>query len=347
MKEGLRIAGKRPIGRFQFNALALIVIFTVYPFAIATIVNAGSSTDGEFHNAYGDESQGFGYYWENGGTNMTAAYDDGTLPSNLQDLCYIEEGYGNQDLGVQGRLYNTFDGSSLNSDFFMPYKEVLLKQTGHFCGTSNVIDFMGSGPYSWNFPAQSSNNFLTGIEDNETVDKLKFNFVDRFTFHNEASTEFTELDFTGDISFFYDNETLTYEEFQFTQENKYCYRAWDQQQGHWNDVCAIGLSVTFDFTGFESLEIDAFNLGNWDETGFRLTLNDFERTDGRNLGDTNLPFNGGDFFSFGAEYQSVNSVTAGFVIRSGTLLLSVGTFALAIASTPYWDPFKNLFKGVI
>ena len=46
-KERVRIAkGKRRVGRVQFNALAIILLLGVYPFAIGFIVNAGSSTDG-------------------------------------------------------------------------------------------------------------------------------------------------------------------------------------------------------------------------------------------------------------------------------------------------------------
>lgn len=322
----------------------------VYPFAIGFIVNAGSSTDGHYENAFEEESNGVGVWYENGGKNMTNAYVGQGLPQDFLDKCFIEEGSGNKSASPIPRSYLTYDGNSLNADYFMPYKETLLKQSHHFCGTNYVGD-SGTGPYSWYFPEvedqiiQAPNNFLTGIPQNETVDKLKFSFVDRFTFFNCNSPEFTDLTYTGSIEFYHQNKTKNFENFKFESSNKYQYNAWDSQNSHWAIMCAIGFEVEFDFTGFESLGLTEFNGGDWERTGFKITLTNFEREDGLNFGNTLLPFNGVDFFSFGSQYQSINTITAGFIIKSGTFVLSLLTFALAIASTPYWNPIMKQIKG--
>ena len=210
----------------------------------------------------------------------------------------------------------------------------------------------GTGPYSWYFPeiedqliSGGDDNFLTGIEQNETVDKIKFSFVDRFLFLPCEYSEFTDLTFEGEIEFYHRNKTKTFKNFKFEESNKYEYNAWNNQNGAWQISCAVGFEVEFDFTGFESLSLTEWNGGDWERTGFKLTLENFEREDGFNFGNTPLPFNGVDYFSFGAEFQSINTVTAGFIIKSGTLALSVFTFALAIASTPYWNPIMKQLKG--
>ena len=350
-KERVRIAkGKRRVGRVQFNALAIILLLGVYPFAIGFIVNAGSSTDGAYHDAYDEESNGVGIWYENGGKNMTNAYLGQGLPQDFLDKCFIEDGTGNKSATITPRSYLTYDGNSLNADYFIPYKEALMKQGHYYCGTNYVGD-SGTGPYSWYFPEiedqviAADNNFLTGITQNETVDKLKFSFVDRFVFLNCLNPDFTDITYDGEISFYYQNRTKTFQNFKFESTNKYEYNAWDQQNSHWEIKCAVGFEVEFDFTGFESLALTEFNGGDWERTGFKITLDDFEREDGLNFGNTPLPFNGIDFFSFGAEYQSINTVTAGFIIKSGTFFLSIITFALAIASTPYWNPLMKQIKG--
>lgn len=342
--------GKRRVGRVQFNALAIILLLGVYPFAIAVIVNAGSSTDGMYQDAYDEESNGVGIWYENGGKNMTNAYLGQGLPQDFLDKCFIEEGIGNNSANFPPRIYLSYDGNSLNADYFMPYKEALFRQSHHYCGT-NYVGNSGTGPYSWYFPevedqvVSAPNNFLTGIPQNETVDKLQFSFVDRFLFLDCDSSEFTDLTYEGEISFYYQNRTKTFENFKFESSNKYEYLAWDQQHSVWEISCAVGFEVEFDFSGFESLALTEFNGGDWERTGFKITLTDFEREDGLNFANTPLPFNGVDFFSFGAEYQSINTVTAGFIIKSGTVILSVLTFALAIASTPYWNPLMKQMKG--
>lgn len=315
-------------------------------------MNAGSSTDGTFKNAYDEDSNGVAIWYENGGKNMTNAYAYQGLPQNFLDKCHIENGEGNTSTPFPSRLTMSYDGNSLNADFFMPYKEALFKQAQHFCGTNDLYG-AGTGPYSWYFPeineqfvSGGQENYLSGIPQNDSIDKLQFSFVDRFTFYPCTYSEFVDLEFKGEIEFYHQNKTKKFTDFKFEESNKYQYNAWDAQNGHWAIQCAIGFKLEFDFTGFESLSLSEWNGGDWDRTGFKLTLDEFEREDGLNFGNTRLPFNGVDFFSFGTEYQSINTVQAGFIIKSGTLFLSVVTFALAIASTPYWNPIFKQIKGV-
>ena len=73
----------------------------------------------------------------------------------------------------------------------------------------------------------------------------------------------------------------------------------------------------------------------------------FQRKDGLDFADTQLPFAGDDLWRVGFEYKAVDPQETGFLIKTGTLILSALTLVVAIASTPYWDPFRNFFKGVI
>ena len=90
-----------------------------------------------------------------------------------------------------------------------------------------------------------------------------------------------------------------------------------------------------------------WNSGNWNETRFYVKIDNIERNNGLNLYNAELPFAGNEVFTLTSEYSSIDEVSANFFINMGTLILAVGTFALAIGSTPYWDPFKNIFKGAV
>jgi hypothetical protein len=95
----------------------------------------------------------------------------------------------------------------------------------------------------------------------------------------------------------------------------------------------------------EVLSIDQFNGGDWDNTSISLYLENFEREDGLNFADTPLPFAGNGFFYLGIEHRSINPTEVGFFVKTGTLILSVIVLGVGLASTPYWDPFRNFFKG--
>ena len=105
--------------------------------------------------------------------------------------------------------------------------------------------------------------------------------------------------------------------------------------------------MTFDFNAFEALEMVNWNGGRWDLTHFFVKIDSIKRVDGLNIANSELPFAGNGEFTLTSDYSSIDEVQANFFINMGTLVLSIITFALAVASTPYWDPFKNFFKGAI
>ena len=150
-----------------------------------------------------------------------------------------------------------------------------------------------------------------------------------------------------EISFHYGSETLKFSGFEYSKNTRFEYKVLDEVHGDWEDVCAIGFFVEFDFTGFESLEIHEFNFaGDWDNTSITLTLKNFVNDDiPGDFGVTPLPFAGGDMWNLGVQHREINPVETGFVIKAGTTILSVITLGVGLASTPYWDPFRNFFKG--
>lgn len=340
------------------------------PFAVAFISNAGSSTeeawinsmelnDGNIANNYDDS-----LWLENGGSNLTSWYSNFNMPQTgvgndygRLDCAYITngvcEGYYNdtgplspeQWMALDGRHQPYFNNiNAFYSDDYFDIRSSLVGQSHHAVGSNNAYaGRSGSEIFSW-FLSERFNN---EISQGETLDSLRY-WMTSGTSYN-CNNQWANLTFEGEITFLYGNESLTYTNFKFETDNKFEYEVFDAVHGDWNDVCAVGFFVEFDFTGFESLEIHTFNsIGDWDNTSIILTLTNFVNTDSpNNFGSTQLPFAGSEGWNLGVQHREINPVEAGFLIKAGTLLLAVVTLAIALASTPYWDPFKNFFKGMV
>tara|TARA_B100000614_G_scaffold258997_1_gene282584 strand:+ start:407 stop:1516 length:1110 start_codon:yes stop_codon:yes gene_type:complete len=352
-----------PLNPVQWNVLAIIFILGFMPFAVAFISNAGSSSDEVWINSMQIHDEPIpltddSIWIENGGSNLTSWYSTFNPPSNNDELdcAYITngecEGYYD-DSNPTDRLIKPLSSSSplpypnnafISNDYFDVRSSQVTQshfEPGHlnaYAGRS------GNEVFSWYLSSKYNNE----INQGETLDSLRY-WMTSSTSYNCNTNLWANLTFEGEITFYYGNDTLTYSNFEFKTDNKFQYEVLDELNGDWDSVCAVGFFVEFDFTGFESLEINTFNsIGDWDNTSIKLTLKDFVNTDSpEDFGSTQLPFAGADYWNLGVQHREINPVEAGFLIKTGTLLLAVITLGVALASTPYWDPFRNFFKGMV
>ena len=345
-KERVKIA-KPPMSRLQWNALAIFAILGILPFATAVITNAGSSTDGLYDPSITMEqpSSSFRGVWYDNGADYQEYYETNVpMPAGWYNCVHIVEGECGDDY-----QYSTDQNKPLSSstfDWILPTPSYIFEQThqnelapGEYLGTS------GQGPFSFYLYGAS----IDGIVQNDTLDKIKYTFADYYTVYDCEYSGFEDLIIESDLTFIYGGNEKTFKDFSFKTTNKYQYLRYDNTAGEWSNDCVVGFDLEYDFTGFESLDLTSFNGGDWANTDHLIQLKRIVLEDAfsQNIGSTPLPFAGDGFFAFTVEHQSINTVQAGFIIKSLTSLLSVGTFALAAASTQYWDPFKNLFKGAV
>lgn len=314
------------------------------PFAIAFITNAGSSSDGEYIDSL--EIDGVlpqlaglppNYWIENGGDNYTGVYEANDPNDFGANRTYITNAECPADATPTYPCLDFYGGITYPGEAPMIARSFPMS---HFATQQNYIGASGNGPFSWFLQPRNINN----IQQGETLDKMRFTFIDQNTDHNCHAAIFTNITFTSSIQFFYNNRTKDFNGFEFETSNEIEYTT---RRTNWVDVCQVGFQIEYDFNGFETLSLTEFNGGDWDNTSIIITLDNFQRQDGLTFGTTALPFAGVDFFVMGIEHQPVNPVEASFIIKTGTIVLSVATFVLAIASTPYWDPFRNLVKGAI
>lgn len=353
MKERVSIAKKsRALNPLQFNALAIVLLIGFLPFTVAFITNAGSSTSDNYEDSMADGvivPSSYESKWiANGGENWTWYYQNLNFYGNSifeYDCIYVIDGYCQ---GVSDPPQYEFPLSSgyYGNQFQLPMTSNIVRQT-HFTG-SNGNNYVGSSG-SDEFAMRLGSEYFSNVAQNTTMDKIKFTFVEPFVSYNCDHSIFQNISFTSAVTFEYDGKRKTYSGFDIVTDNKYRYNQYNNQNGQFGIVCVLGFDVEFDLTGFESLELSEFNRGQWNETIVEISMTNFENEDDTlaisNFGTTALPFAGDNFFYIGIEHQELNSKQAGFIIRGATLLLAIVTFVIAIASTPYWDPFRGFFEG--
>jgi hypothetical protein len=342
-----------------------VFILGILPFSVAFITNAGSSSDGEYQDSIssGYFAQNFpseflgvsphaGKWINNGGLNHTAHYVAQDSSSQWSNRTYVIDNkcpaaiqpstaypkYDEGDCVVQQDLIPSIGVLPMVSKYFKQTHNMASQVGLNYVGTS------GNGP----FTILLTSAYFNQILPNETLDKLKFDLVYTPVDYSCNSNIFENITFAADITFHSSLGSKKFDGFDFTQNTKYEFEQYDLVHGTYSTVCNVGLIVEFDFTGFESIQINELVSNDWYNTTIELNLDDFKRADD-NLPFTTeaLPFAGVNSFSLGVQHQVIDPTQANFIIKSGTLFLSLATFAIAVASTPYWDPFRNFFKGML
>lgn len=317
----------------------------VYPFAIGFVSGLGSVSNENFepaHNVYGpiDSNNHYAWYEENGGSNYSYYYaqNGATNP----EYAFIED----------GRTYDDSFGGFINSpnvncqSLNFPHDSCFY-QTHYYAsqdyGNSTQVPYFGtSGDGA--FSIKLGGYFMNEIEYNEAVDAFKFHYVDTSTSLNCNNYAFVNLTLQSSITFEYEGEEVTFDGFVQETTNKYThFPVWN----NFHETCHIGFTLEIDLDSFESLQLVELNDGFYNQTNTTISIDHITNTDNPTglISNTELPFGGIDSFSFMTEYSGVDSTQANFFLKTGTLVLTVITFLLAIGSTPYWDPVMQSFRG--
>jgi hypothetical protein len=345
--------------------LAIVFIIGVLPFAVAFITNAGSSSDGEYQDSISSAylGQNFpseylggtahaGKWINNGGLNHTAHYLAQDATPHESNRTYVVDTKCPNAIQPSYAFPKYDEGDCLVQQDLIPSIGVLPMVSKYFKQTHNTVNSIGlnyvgtsgNGP----FTILLTSAYFNEIQAGESIDKLKFDLVYTPVDYSCNSAIFENMTFDADITFHSSLGSQRFTGFEFEQNTKYQFEQYDSTHGTYSTVCNVGLVLEFDFTGFETLQISELVSNDWYNTTIELNMDNFKRADDNIPFSTEaLPFAGVNSFSIGVQHQVVDPVQAGFIIKTGTLFLSLATFALAIASTPYWDPFKNTFKGMI
>lgn len=357
---GVDVSNEPALNPIQWNSLAIVFILAIMPFAVAFITNAGSSSEGNFEDSLPQQGSfapgsapGSGSYWlNNGGDNHTADYvaNDPIIAGTYYENCaFVKDGFC---VGFNANANNKMPLYEFNTiptnDWTLPMMSTAISGSHYYGDPSGAYYFgsSGDGP----FTLLMNSNYLAGIEDGTAVDRIRFTFVDQEVDYACDAAVFANISFQADLTFYHDGSSKKFDGFEFETVNKYAYRGYDRTHGSgtWTDFCHIGFQIEFDFTGFESLDLSSFNGDQWSNTTVKLNFENFVNEDrAGSFGDTALPFACNCVVAMGIEHQEVNSAVAGFIIRTGTLLLSAVVAAVGIASTRQWNPFTTFIGGLL
>jgi hypothetical protein len=318
--------------------VAIVLLLVVLPFAVAVISNVGDTVGGDYEDSFDFTEPGSNsiFHWNNGGSNYSSLYPSGSCAYVVEGIC--------TDTGAQWiDSIDPITYAPVLDIFEHDAQGIVISQThgrGSDYGTDAYVGNSGDGPFEWVIMEGVQN----AIPNNQTFDKLRYSFIDHQTSYNCQSHPWENFEIEFSITFEYNGEMKEYTEFYAENlTNKYRHFPYPS----YNEECNVGIQLEYDFNSFESLEMVNWNSGNWNETRFYVKIDNIERTNGLNLYNAELPFAGNEVFTLTSEYSSIDEVAANFFINTGTLILTIATFALAVASTPYWDPLKNIFKGAV
>ena len=221
-----------------------------------------------------------------------------------------------------------------------------------FINPNNATDLSWAGESGDTFSFRLNELMMNRLPAGEMVDSLRLTFFDfpdqplaTPAHHNcDNYAGWADLSIDSKVSITFEGEERTLQTTYTTStDNKWYYTA--QPSFFPSSGCYIGYEVLIDFNGFDAREMYNFaDNGKWNQSTMIIEMK-FERTDGQALGSTNLGINGIDDFQFAIDYTEIEAQQVEFATNAGLLTMGTANIVLAIASTAYWDPFRNFFKG--
>lgn len=216
--------------------------------------------------------------------------------------------------------------------------------------SANITDSSYVGDSGDKFSFRMNERILNQMPQGEMVDSLRFTILDfpdspvaNPTSYNCQSHQWDNFTVSTKITQFYDGRTNVIDGYVYSTWNKYYF---DQNAPQYFYAgCYHGYEVIVDFNGLDTRSMYNFvDGGKWNESTMVIEFK-YEREDGLPIGNTNLAINGNDDFIIAIDYAFIPAQQVETATNIGLLTLSAGNVILAMASTPYWDPFKNFFKG--
>ena len=347
------------MNRVTFNTGAVLLVLLALPLAVGAITNTAGQDEGrDWTPSYAPDSDISNPYglWVSNGQDYSDYYETnvGTQYGNCSyiepfDAASIVGGCAGTGTGSVG--YDLTGQTVSNTILGVPSIEMPVSHNsipaGDYFGTS------GSGPFAWSF-RPNVNQYPNG----SIPEGFRWTFIQPAATYACTGSHFVEIKHNAELRWLV--PTLTTDQAEifsvFIEDiettNSVQFEAY--VSGHWVNSCFIGLQVQIDLTGYEQIALnEAAKDHGWDSIYMQLTLDEFELLNSSantNIGQTELPWNGdqGDSdFLIVQEYSTRNEAEVNFAIRGGTLVLSVAIMAVGIASTPYWDPLQNWFRGRI
>lgn len=363
--QGIGKNGKLNLSPLMFNGLAIAFVLLLLPLSIAIISNA-SMGDVEYQSAL-DE----GYYqdgagsWRMNGANYTGYYQTldpnapagsfscgyirpqvETIPNPVSSPNYIY-GWCLGDrvfpLGVGsdfGSNYVVNNSSVIDSSKYIimpkiesagPSGKTVADHSNHL-GGNNFDNY----PIQWGINSQLVHNGALEILSRDPLNSIRITGFDSSTTYPCDTGLFGNATATYSMIFIYGNETLTMSNFKNTYYNGV--------KNTLSGDCSSYMELDYSFNNFQMIELDEFTGSQYENLSIIIQI---DNIDVDNRGAIVAPYWGNGEFELFVDYSTNPIENVVGITRTATFALSLIIGYIAIASTPYYDPLRNLLSGAI
>tara|TARA_Y100000114_G_C11763554_1_gene331505 strand:+ start:220 stop:1284 length:1065 start_codon:yes stop_codon:yes gene_type:complete len=350
------VAAKPKVKGLSFNIYAIVTLLVILPISTAFITNLANSNSSKYESSM--EANDFimnhpymcydgaliddNYYieWLDVGDNVSNLYELNYGASNPPvDYTFMQDGF------ISGHT------NGCNNFYFQYGNDVFWagSNDNHYRLNSQSFKYPSWGGYIGysgdDFTFRIDENAFQNLDDSQDLSGLKLTFIDNSVGYNCNSTFFRDISFNYEITIFDLNKSRSkfYGDFEDTQRNSYNIEF--DPYNNINDYCVESMSLDFSFSTIESLELNEI-FTDYDNLSAIVRVFDIEDEYNLNysVGFSDLVFTGVNGHQTMLEVKYIDTVQSNLFLNGGTLILGIGLFLLAIASTPYWDPVTNFFK---
>lgn len=365
-----RKRNEAPIDKVPSTVVAIALLLIGLPVLVGAVTTNASSSTYDWESTYDPTASVVNYpaWWAENGANNSFWYENNVAG---EGHCSYIEPYAEPNAYPGAILFapechgfdpttDTLGSPNPFSDAqgaFAPLDYYAQSIYTYFTGSPAIYMPQSHEPMS-NYQGSSGDGpFSIVFEDvmdhvpssSEDLAALRFRMVDPGTQFVCDSAAFKNITFSYELhvwnggSAAYE-DALVFERF-YDGTNKVEMEIYDFGTSHWDQGCWIGLDLVLEFDRFESLELDQHLEDNYSNMRTWLRIEDVRVEGSQNIGSTDLPFTGTDFFLIDYSFSTVNEQEVNFQLKGATLLMSVIIFAVALGSTTYWDPVRAYFRG--
>ena len=368
-KQMIEKTGKINLNPILFNGISIVLVLLVLPISLAVISsqNLPEITQEETSLTPGlyltDNLDPISAYLDNG-YNSTNHFRTNNLndpidayscadierfrdingdivpPDNqfyLQGRCVGEENDAFVELDNGQR--NVFPYSTLANIPYIDYPQIY--NAGSLPVSQNNNHILPSSQYAENqiFPITFS--FINGsgwsLESNGTLNRISIFMHDSTNIYSCSDSRLANMTVEHSIEFIYQGEIRKYEGFKTNAPN---FR-------NIAGSCYSTMNIIFEFDLIQAFEINQFVEGNYDDVSLIIDITSYENDKTVSPANVLMPFHGDGNFEMTFQISAVDTLEVNQLMQTYTIVISLIIGYLAIASTPYYDPLRNLFKGAI
>ena len=365
---------KGPLSPIAINAVAIMFVLIGLPFAVSLIANSNALPD-EYIEMPADSTS-----TNTRNDRWLTMNQTGINSDNSSDTWCGGYGYAGVDYYHIYENCPTVEGTtmySLNGDRYQTMESC--DPTTYNLGSQRTT--CGDGPYTFILAAGVVKEELIDRTITEiNIDMLAMDVFQGTSYQCDDPTIFNEITGSMNVWFnsgrvdwspynpnitppsgvptaFLENKTIKVFEGELSSVNSIVVDSVSNSSSRSVDyLCQYAFKITFPITAMNAFLIDemAESNDNYNQSWFTITIDDLyvpDLSQGLTQSGLYVPFfpesnPSPSKYLVHVEFGVVSEATGSLSVQAGTLILSIGLFGVALASTEAWDPFMERVRNV-